>query len=326
MNMQTLADAVIAGDRRALSRAVTLVESARADHRRDAQELISAILPKTGAAMRLGLSGAPGVGKSTFINHFGARLTALGKKVAVLVIDPTSARTGGSILGDKTRMEHLSRAPMAFIRPSPSGGTLGGVARRTREAALLMDAAGFDVVIIETVGVGQSETVVADMTDMFVLLLSPGGGDDLQGIKRGIMELADLVVVTKSDGDLAAAAKRAEADYINALHLMRPKTEHWTTPVVRTSALAGTGIDDVWQSISDFHRKMTEAGALTELRASQARAWLWAEIETGLIDLFRTDPVISALLADAENRAAVGTDTPAVISAGLLDVFRRSRS
>lgn len=324
LNIQETAGAVISGDRRALARAITLVESARGDHRGDAQGLINAILPNTGRALRLGLSGAPGVGKSTFIEAFGTHLTGLGKKVGVLAIDPTSARTGGSILGDKTRMEELARDPLAFVRPSPSGGTLGGVARRTREAALLMDAAGFDVVMVETVGVGQSETMVADMTDMFVLLLGPGGGDDLQGIKRGIMELADMIVVTKSDGDLEAAAKRAEADLIHALHLMRPKTSHWTVPVVRTSAMSGEGIDRVWAGIEDFRGKMTAAGALDALRADQAKAWLWTEIRTGLLEQFQADPAIAGPLAEAEQQVSAQKAAPAAVAATLLAKFRRS--
>lgn len=238
-----LAGLVRGGDRRALARAITLVESTRGDHRERATELVDAVLPGTGGAVRVGITGTPGAGKSTFVEELGTRLTKAGHRVAVLAIDPSSRRSGGSILGDKTRMERLARDPQAFIRPSPSGGTLGGVARRTREALLLCEAAGFDVVFVETVGVGQSEVAVADMVDEFVLLVAPGGGDELQGIKRGIMELADVVVVNKADGDLAPAAGRQVADYHHALHLLRPKHEGWVVPVLAASALEGTGVD-----------------------------------------------------------------------------------
>jgi LAO/AO transport system kinase len=240
-----LARLLTTGDRRALARSITLVESTRADRRAEAAALLDAVLPATGGAVRVGVSGTPGAGKSTFIDELGTHLTAAGHRVAVLAVDPSSQRSGGSIMGDKTRMERLSRDPAAFIRPSPSGGTLGGVARRTREAAFLCEAAGFDVVIVETVGVGQSETVVADMVDCFVLVVAPGGGDELQGIKRGIIELADVIAVNKADGDLLPAAKRAVADQRHAVHLLRPKHPGWTVPVIAMSALHGTGVDDV---------------------------------------------------------------------------------
>ena len=239
-------DALRSGDRRALARAITLVESTKTADREKAESLLSDLLPHAGKAMRLGISGAPGAGKSTFIEAFGTYLTGQGHKVAVLAVDPSSRRSGGSILGDKTRMEKLARDPNAFIRPSPAGTTLGGVARRTREALLLAEAAGFDVVIVETVGVGQSETAVSEMVDLFVLLLSPGGGDDLQGIKRGVMELADLVVVTKADGDLKAAASRAASDYHAALHLMRPKYPSLPPGVLQVSAVENAGIEQAW--------------------------------------------------------------------------------
>jgi len=244
-----LAAAVEAGDRRALARAITLVESTRADHRLRAEALLERLMPATGRAMRLGISGVPGVGKSSFIEAFGLHLIAAGHKVAVLAVDPSSKRGGGSILGDKTRMEKLSVESDAFIRPSPAGTTLGGVARRTRDALLVAEAAGFDVVIVETVGVGQSETAVADLTDMFILLLQPGGGDELQGIKRGIVELADLVIVNKADGELVAAANRAASDYRRALHLLRPVSPHWSVPVLLCSALTGAGVPEVWQTV-----------------------------------------------------------------------------
>src|SRR6476469_9811206 len=236
-----LADAVRAGDRRALARAITLVESTRADHRADAVALLDAILPETGDAIRVGISGAPGAGKSTFIEALGTHLVDAGRRVAVLAVDPSSVRSGGSILGDKTRMEQLSRRPEAFIRPSPSSGTLGGVARRTREAMLVCEAASFDVVLVETVGVGQSEVAVAGMVDVFLLLLAPGAGDDLQGVKRGIVELADLVVVNKADGALADLARHTAADYANAVHLLRARTDGWAPRVLSCSALLGEG-------------------------------------------------------------------------------------
>ena len=234
---EALGDALLNGERRALAQAITRVESARADHQRQAEGLLARVLPHTGGAIRLGITGPPGVGKSTFIEAFGLHLVEAGKRVAVLAVDPSSVRSGGSILGDKTRMEELSKHSGAFIRPSPSGGTLGGVARRTREAMLICEAAGFDVVIIETVGVGQSENKVAGMVDMFVMLLAPGGGDELQGIKRGIMELADLLVVNKADGALKAIAGQVAADYSGALVLLRPSTPFWTAKVVTCSAL-----------------------------------------------------------------------------------------
>lgn len=262
-------------DRRRLARAITLVESTRPEDRAQSEALLERVLPFTGGAMRIGISGAPGVGKSTFIEAFGLHLTAQGKRVAVFAVDPSSRRGGGSILGDKTRMEKLSRDPNAYIRPSPAGTTLGGVARRTRECLLLAEAAGFEIVLVETVGVGQSETAVADMTDLFVLLASPGGGDDLQGIKRGVMELADLVLVTKADGDLMPAARRAVADYHAALHLMRPKHDGLSPKVMAVSALENVGIADAWAEMSAIHAKLK----LAPLRAEQARRWFWSEVQ-----------------------------------------------
>jgi GTPase len=277
-------EGVTGGDRRALARAITLVESTRLADRDKAERLLSDVLPHAGKATRLGISGAPGAGKSTFIEAFGTYLTGHGQKVAVLAVDPSSRRSGGSILGDKTRMEKLARDPNAFIRPSPAGTTLGGVARRTREAMLLVEAAGFDIVIVETVGVGQSETAVSEMVDIFLLLLSPGGGDDLQGIKRGVMELADLVLVTKADGDLKTAAARAAADYHNALHLMRPKYARLPPRVMQVSAVEGAGIEKTWQVVRELHSTLTKRGILKQLREDQARRWFWNEIQTVLAE------------------------------------------
>lgn len=312
---------ILAGQRRALARGITLIESTRPDHRARAGALLAGLLPATGSAIRIGISGPPGVGKSTFIEAFGGRLTALGHKLAVLAIDPSSARSGGSILGDKTRMETLARDPRAFIRPSPSGGTLGGVARRTREALLLTEAAGFDVVVIETVGVGQSETAVADMVDLFLLLAQPAGGDDLQGIKRGIMELADLVVVTKADGALVPAANRAAADLRLALHLMRPKTPAWAPRVLTASALAGQGLDEVWAAIEAFRTAMDGAGEIARQRRHQARRALWREVDEGLEQALRRHPRVAAEAPGLEARVTSGEITPSAAAERLLDVF-----
>lgn len=295
-DITALAQQITLGQRRALAKGITLVESSRADDQKAAQALLAELLPHTGKAMRLGLSGSPGVGKSTFIEAFGSFLIDQGKRVAVLAVDPSSTRTGGSILGDKTRMERLSSDPMAFVRPSPSGGSLGGVARRTREATLLAEAAGYDAVLVETVGVGQSETAVADMVDMFCLLLSPAGGDELQGIKRGIMELADLVIVNKADGDMKTAAKRAQGEYRAALHLMRPKHAGWSPRVVLASALQGAGLDAVQEQIGRFYDHLKENQALEPLRRDQSEAWMWAEIKDQLMDRFAADEDVSAHL------------------------------
>ncbi|MDA5192550.1 methylmalonyl Co-A mutase-associated GTPase MeaB [Govanella unica] len=314
-----LIDGILSGNRRALGKAITLVESTRADHRLEAQALMAALLPHTGGSMRLGLSGAPGVGKSSFIEAFGQFLTARGLKVAVLAIDPSSARTGGSILGDKTRMEQLAHDPLAFIRPSPSGCTLGGVARRTREAMLLCEAAGYDVVMVETVGVGQSETAVADMVDMFLLLLSPGGGDELQGIKRGIMELADLVIVNKADGDLEPAARRAQAEYRAALHIMRPKTPTWIPHALRVSALKALGLEDVWAQVEKYRTALTATGELEQFRAGQAKAWMWSEIHDRLTDAVRA--ANPAEVQAAEAAVTAGTEPPGLAAERILARF-----
>lgn len=318
----SLATPLLEGNRRALARAITLVESSRADHREQAQALLAEIMPKTGGAVRIGLSGAPGVGKSTFTEAMGLHLTGLGHKVAVLAVDPSSALTGGSILGDKTRMELLSRDKNAFIRPSPSGGTLGGVARRTREAMLLVEAAGYDVLIIETVGVGQSETAVAEMVDMFLLLQSPGGGDELQGIKRGIMEMADLIVVNKADGALEKPAKMAQAEYIGALGLMRPKSPNWSPEVLLASALKNIGITEIWDAICTFEQRMVDSGELQGNRARQATSWMWSEIGEGLMDRFKADKAVADRLPSLKKQVADGQITPSVAAAELLGIFK----
>jgi LAO/AO transport system kinase len=309
-----LAAEVRSGDRRALARAITLVESTRADHRDEAVALLDALLPATGGAARVGISGAPGAGKSTFIEALGLHLVDRGARVAVLAVDPSSTRTGGSILGDKTRMERLSRSPAAFIRPSPSGGTLGGVARRTREAMLVCDAAGFDVVLVETVGVGQSEVAVAGMVDVFLLLLAPAAGDELQGVKRGIVELADVVVVNKADGDLAPAAAQTASAYANALHLVRPSE----VPVLTCSALEGTGIDAVWEAVArriDADRASSE---LARRRAEQALRWMWGDVTETLVERLRADPGLRAELARLEGDVAAGRISPAAAAQRVL--------
>jgi len=313
----TLADDVLAGDRRALGRAITLVESTRPDHRAEAVELLEAVLPHTGRGVRLGISGAPGVGKSTFIDAFGCHVVDHGQTLAVLAVDPSSGRSGGSILGDKTRMEELARRPEAFIRPSPAGRTLGGVARRTREAMLLCEAAGYGTVIVETVGVGQSETAVAEMVDLFCLLASPGGGDDLQGIKRGVMELAELVVVTKADGDLAPAANRAAADLRHALKLLRPVHRSWTPQVLLTSAHTGTGLAEVWEAVVAHRAALDAAGELAELRGEQARQWLWTELREGLVERFVAGA--GEAVRSAELDVVAGRRLPTVAADELLD-------
>jgi LAO/AO transport system kinase len=316
-----LIEGIRAGDRRSLARAITLAESTRADHRELADEILEALLPSTGGATRVGISGPPGVGKSTFIEAFGIHVIDEGHRLAVLAVDPSSRRSGGSILGDKTRMTELSHRAEAFIRPSPGGGHLGGVARRTREAMLLCEAAGFDVVLVETIGVGQSEVAVADMVDLFALLVAPGGGDELQGIKRGIMELADLVIVNKADGDLAAAAGRTRADYASAVHLLRPKWHGWATEVLAVSALAGTGIDEVWAAIERFCAALGADGELVAARAAQATAWLWSEVGDTLLDRFRDDPHVVEVLPGIEADVAAGRLAPTRAARRLLDAF-----
>ncbi|MCW9034783.1 MAG: methylmalonyl Co-A mutase-associated GTPase MeaB [Alphaproteobacteria bacterium] len=324
LNIQQTAQDVLSGQRRALARAITLIESTRADHRDSADILLEEILPHTGGSIRLGITGVPGVGKSTFIEAFGLHLIKQGLKVAVLAVDPSSPRTGGSILGDKTRMEELSRNKQAFIRPSPSGGTLGGVARRTREAMLICEAAGFDVIIIETVGVGQSETAVADMVDMFLLLLVPGAGDELQGIKKGIVELADMVIVNKADGDLAPAAERARHEYTNALHLLRPVSTSWTPPVKKCSAKDHAGIDEIWNLVGEYREKLTLSGEFNTRRAEQAKAWMWNEVGDVLMSRLKNHQGVIDQLDKLENSVKNGKITPTKAAMSMLATFTKS--
>ena len=302
--------AILAGDRRALAAAITLIESTREDDRAAAEELLQALLPHAGKARRVGISGAPGVGKSTFIEAFGTRQIAAGRRLAVLAIDPSSTRSGGSILGDKTRMPALARSEESFVRASPTGGTLGGVARRSRDVMLACEAAGFDLVMVETVGVGQSEAAVADMADVFMLLVQPGAGDELQGIKRGVVERADIVVVTKADGDLAAQAAHAKADFEAALSLHAGEGP-WTPCVIACSSVEGTGLDAVAAALERHRAALTQAGALEARRAAQASAWLWREVEDSLMATLRADQRLVPAVAALEADVAAGTLTPA---------------
>ncbi len=310
IDVPALAARVRAGDRPALSRAITLVESKRADHRAAARALIQELLPHTGKAIRVGVTGVPGVGKSTTIDTLGSNLTAAGHKVAVLAVDPSSTRTGGSILGDKTRMTRLAVDDHAFIRPSPSSGTLGGVAAKTRETMLVCEAAGFDVVLVETVGIGQSETAVADMTDFFLVLMLPGAGDELQGIKKGVLELADMIAVNKAEGDGLARARAAAAEYKAALHILAPATPTWTPPVVLVSGLANEGLAELWAQIEEHRRRLTASGELEARRRAQQVKWMWAMIEDRLFARLRSDPAVKARLPALESGVAAGTLAP----------------
>jgi LAO/AO transport system kinase len=321
VNIPDLAGALAKGDRRALARAVTLVESTRPDHRDAAGRLVETILPQTGKATRIGITGPPGAGKSTFIERFGLDGIALGHKIAVLAVDPGSKRGGGAILGDKTRMAELARAPAAFIRPSSAGEQLGGVARRTREAILVCEAAGFDTVLVETVGAGQSETAVAEMVDFFVLILPPAAGDELQGLKRGIIELADLVLVNKADGALEEHARRSAAEYANAIRLVRPPVPEWEVPVRAVSALIGIGVAEVWDDAARFRAALEATGAWSRRRADQARAALWAEIGDGLLEEFRAAPAVAGRITAIEAEVIAGRRAPAAAARLLLAEF-----
>ena len=318
---EQLAGQLLAGNRRALARAITLVESTRPEHRLQASALLERLTPHAGNSIRIGISGVPGAGKSTFIEAVGLHILEQGHRLAVLAVDPSSALSGGSILGDKIRMEELSRRPEAFIRPSPAGRTLGGVTRRTRETMILCEAAGFDVVLVETVGVGQSETAVADMTDMFLLLLIPGGGDELQGIKRGIMELADLVLVNKADGELATTANHSASDYIHALKLLHPRTRNWQVPVKTCSALEGHGIAEAWEIVCRYRETLSASGELEERRAQQAKAWMWTEMAENLITALRQDREVGRRLPQLERAVTEGRMPPTLAAAELLRIF-----
>ena len=323
--MDLNAQDILNGDRRALARAITLVESTRDDHREQARDLLQSLSNANRQALRIGLSGTPGVGKSTFTEAFGMMLIDLGLKVAVLAVDPSSTISGGSILGDKTRMEHLSREKNAFIRPSPSQTALGGVTRRTRESIALCEAAGFDVILVETVGVGQSETMVADMTDIFLLLLAPAGGDELQGVKRGIMEIADIILVNKADGDLKAQATRTCADYAGALQLMRkrPRDPDGFPKAMTISSIENNGLDDAWADIQTLHEWRNESGVSASRRKEQAVVWFQSEIENGLLARLKTDPDISKAWKALENSVASGKTPPDIAAQQVLALFAK---
>ncbi len=298
------------GDRAALARAITLIESKRSDHRKKAQQLVQDLLPHTGKAFRVGITGAPGVGKSTTIDAIGTYLTGRAHKVAVLAVDPSSTRTGGSILGDKTRMARLAVDPNAFVRPSPSSGTLGGVAAKTRETMLLCEAAGYDVILVETVGIGQSETAVADMSDFFLALMLPGAGDELQGIKKGVVELADMIAVNKADGDNLKRAQAAAAEYRAALHILVPRSPDWSPPVLTCSGLTGEGIADLWDLVVRHRETMQRNGELVQRRREQQVKWLWSMLEDRIASRLRSDPRLRARLPAIESAVAAGTLSP----------------
>src|SRR5215467_10414813 len=317
-----LARGIRTGERAAIARAITLVESRRGDHQKAARLLVQELLPSTGKSMRVGVTGAPGVGKSTAIDALGSFLTAAGHKVAVLAVDPSSVRSGGSILADKTRMARLACDPNAFVRPSPSSGTLGGVAAKTRESMLVCEAAGYDVVLVETIGTGQSETMVADMTDCFLVLLLPGAGDEMQGLKKGVVELADLIAVNKADGDNVKRAKAAAAEYRAALHILNPRSPTWSPPVVTYSALTGAGIAELWDSILDHRQRMTNSGELDARRREQQVKWMWAMLEERVFARLKSDPALKAKLPRIEAAVARGRMSPAIAVeeiAALLD-------
>ncbi len=308
---------VRSGDRSLLARAITLVESNAPAHFEPAQAVVKALLPYAGSAARVGITGIPGAGKSTFIETLGTLLTAQGHRVAVTAVDPSSSVSGGSVLGDKTRMEELATDPRAFVRPSPSGGTLGGVTRKTRETILLFEAAGYDVVLVETMGVGQSETVVRSMVDFFLLLLAPSGGDELQGIKKGVVELADAIVINKADGERKTEAQLARAEYEHALHYLRPATAGWQTRAFTCSALTGDGVSDVWDVIARFLAQARESGVLARRRQAQEREWLHALVREQLLERFGRHPAVRALLPTLEQQVEAG-EVPAVTAARQL--------
>ena len=322
MELQTLANKIREGNIRAIGKGITLIESRKPEHFQRASQLLDLLLPFTGNSLRIGITGVPGVGKSTFIETFGMHLIAQGHRVAVLAVDPSSQITGGSILGDKTRMEELSRNPNAFIRPSPAGATLGGVARRTRETMLLCEAAGYDLIIVETVGVGQSETTVASMVDFFLLLQLSTAGDELQGIKKGVMELADAVIINKADID-RQKTELARQQYENALHILRPKSRNWQVPVLTISALKDEGIPEVWEMLRRFRSAMETSGELADTRKRQAVDWMWSLLMEDLKTLFLNHKEVRGLFHQVQEAVSAGITTPSAASRRLLDVFRR---
>ncbi|WP_406856808.1 methylmalonyl Co-A mutase-associated GTPase MeaB [Alsobacter sp. KACC 23698] len=324
-DLDDLAARIAGGERAALARGITLIESRRADHQAAARALVQALLPRTGKAVRVGITGVPGVGKSTTIDTLGSNLTAQGRRVAVLAVDPSSTRTGGSILGDKTRMARLAVDPNAFIRPSPSSGALGGVAMKTRETMLLCEAAGFDVVLVETVGIGQSETTVADMTDFFLVLMLPGAGDELQGIKKGVLEIADMIAVNKAERDGASRAKAAAAEYRAALHILAPASPTWSPPVVTISGLDNLGLDDLWAKILDHRARVTASGEFAARRRAQQVKWMWAMVEDRVFARLRQDPQVKDRLPGLEGRVAEGELSATVAAEEILGLMGLGR-
>ena len=317
----SLVEGVRSADRASIGRAITLVESNLAEHRGMAQDLLTELLPFTGASHRIGITGVPGVGKSTFIETLGSTLTGRGRRVAVLAVDPTSSRTGGSILGDKTRMTTLANDPSAFVRPSPTSGELGGVTRMTRETMLICEAAGYDVVLVETVGVGQSETVVADMVDFFLVLMLPGAGDELQGIKKGILELADMIAVNKADGANVNAAEAAAREYEIALHLTAPASPLWSPPVLTCAGLTGAGVNDLWDKVEEHRSILSQAGELEWRREQQNVRWMWSMLDDRLNDGLRSHPSVKTLLPELEAQVRAGSTTPVSAVDQLLNAF-----
>ena len=322
-DVNRIAREVRSGNRTVLSRAITLIESKRPDHRRTAAALTQALLEASGNAVRVGITGVPGVGKSMTIDALGSTLTQRGHKVAVLAVDPSSRRTGGSILAYKTRMAHLASDPNAFIRPSPASGTLGGVAARTRETMLLCEAAGYDVVLVETVGVGQSEIAVADMTDFFLLLMLPGAGDELQGLKKGVVELADMIAVNKADGDNIVRAKAAAAEYRAALHILAPRSPNWSPPVMAYSAMTGDGIAQLWQHVLDHRARLTASGELKALRGEQQVKWMWTMLEERMFAPLRSDRAMKNALPRVEAAVAAGHLAPAAAVEQIVELLGR---
>ncbi|MBH99948.1 MAG: methylmalonyl Co-A mutase-associated GTPase MeaB [Acidimicrobiaceae bacterium] len=321
-----LVDGVLVGNRAAVGRALTLVESNRIEHRNQANVLLEALAPHAADSHRVGITGAPGVGKSTFIESLGMDLVAGGNRVAVLAVDPTSTMTGGSILGDKTRMPRLANEAEAFVRPSPSSGTLGGVTRTTRESIIILEAAGYDVVLVETVGVGQSETVVAGMVDFFLVLMLPGAGDELQGIKKGVLELADMIAVNKADGANETAARAAARDYSAALRLTQSASSSWTPPVVTCAGLTGEGLADLWTQIMEHREMLTATGEWEDRRRTQRLAWMWSMVEEQLLSSLRSDPAVLGRLVAEEADVLAGRTTPSAASARLFDAYGGRRS
>lgn len=321
MDAEFYIDGVLKKKRAVIAKSITLIESVLPAHQQLAQHILDGLLPYGGNAIRIGISGVPGVGKSTFIESFGMMLIEKGHRVAVLAVDPSSSRSGGSIMGDKTRMERLALQPNAFIRPSPTSGTLGGVAKKTRESMIICEAAGHDVILVETVGVGQSETAVASMVDFFLVLMLAGAGDELQGIKKGILELADAIAINKADGNNIDRAKEARAEYESALNIMESKSSVWSVPVLTCSALTMDGLEEVWKSILDHRQRLTDAGELSEKRRLQAIDWMWSLIEDGLKDRFFNNPHIKAQLPDMITTVENGEKSPTAAAHELLSLL-----